>query len=92
MTIHLARRSVLTLSKLLREQNDLQPGAEFMLLHMDGVFILGQSHSYVDALAEHITCALTEQGENLESILAVLREERERSRAKALPDSKPSGM
>ncbi len=78
ITIQLAQRGVFTLPKPLREQYDLQPGAEFTLLDLDGVFVLSQRRSQVDALAERIATALTERGETLESILAILREERER--------------
>lgn len=78
MTIQLAQRGVLTLPKPLREQYDLQPGAEFTLLDLDGVFVLSRRRSQIDTLAERIATAFTEQGETLESMLTILREERER--------------
>lgn len=78
VTIQLAQRGVLTLPKPLREQYDLQPGVEFTLLDLDGVFVLSRRRSQVDMLAESIASSLAERGETLESMLQALREERER--------------
>lgn len=78
MTIQLAQRGVLTLPKPLREQYDLQPGIEFTLLDLDGVFVLSRRRSQVDMLAKSIASSLAERGETLESMLQALREERER--------------
>lgn len=78
MTLQLAQRGILTLPKSLRQQYDLQPGAEFTLFDLDGVFVLSQRRSQVDLLAERIASSLTAQGETLESMLQALRAERER--------------
>ena len=78
INIQLGQRGVLTFPKTLRQQYDLQPGDEFTLLDLGGVFVLSRRGSSIDSLADQITQALTEQGETVESMLAALREERQR--------------
>ena len=78
LILQLSQRGVLTLPKSLQDRNGLQPGAEFTLLDLDGVFVLSPQRSRIDAPAERIADTLVDQGESLESMLAVLREERER--------------
>jgi hypothetical protein len=60
----------------------IEPGDEFTLLDVGGVFILSPRRTEVDALAERITRAFNETGESLESMLLQLREERERLRTR----------
>ncbi|MFN8473613.1 MAG: AbrB/MazE/SpoVT family DNA-binding domain-containing protein [Anaerolineae bacterium] len=76
--LHLAQRGVIVLPKALRERYNLQPGAELTLFDLDGVFVLSPRRSEVDALADRIGKSLADEGETLESMLAALREERER--------------
>jgi bifunctional DNA-binding transcriptional regulator/antitoxin component of YhaV-PrlF toxin-antitoxin module len=78
LTVQLAQRGVLVLPKRLREAYNLQPGTEFTLLDLGGVFVLSPRRSEIDALAEQIHTKLAERGETLESMLGVLREKRER--------------
>ena len=78
MTVQLTQRGVMVLPKSLRETYDLQAGDNFTLLDLGGVFVLSPRRSEIDALADRITSELTEKGETLESMLRVLREERER--------------
>ncbi len=78
ISLQLAQRGVLTLPKALRDQYNLQPGDHLTLIDMDGIFLLSPRHSQVDYLADQISGALLEQGDSLEAMLAVLREERER--------------
>ena len=78
ITVQMAKRGVLTLPKALRERYNLQPGDDFTLLDLGGVFILSPGRSEVDALADRITEALADRGETLETMLKALREERER--------------
>ena len=77
MNIQMGQRGVITLPKSLRERYNLQPGDDFTILDLDGVFVLSWHRSEIDALADQITQVLTEQGETLESMLTALREERE---------------
>jgi hypothetical protein len=56
----------------------LNPDAELTLLDLGGVFVLSPWRSEVDALADSLREALVEQGESLESMLAALREARQR--------------
>jgi len=77
MTIQMAQRGVLVLPKSLRESYNLQPGDSFTLLDLGGVFVLSPRHSEIDKLADSITRELVNKGETLESMLKVLREERE---------------
>ncbi|HEY5574154.1 MAG TPA: AbrB/MazE/SpoVT family DNA-binding domain-containing protein [Anaerolineales bacterium] len=78
MTVQLTQRGVLVLPKSLRESYDLRAGDTFTLLDIGGVFVLSPRRSEIDALAERITGELRDTGETLESMLRVLREERER--------------
>ncbi|MEW5989507.1 MAG: AbrB/MazE/SpoVT family DNA-binding domain-containing protein [Chloroflexota bacterium] len=78
MILQLAQRGVLTLPKNLREAYRLQPGDNFTLLDLGGVFVLSPRRSEIDTLADRITQALVERGETLETMLLALREERER--------------
>lgn len=77
ITIQLAQRGVLTLPKTLREQYSFQPGDQFTLIDLDGVFVLSPQRSQVDYLANQVAKGLAEQGETLESMMLALREERE---------------
>ena len=77
LNVQIGQRGVITLPKKLRERYNLQPGDEVTILDLDGVFILSRRRSEIDALADQITQALTEEGETLESMLTALREERE---------------
>ena len=78
ITVQMAKRGVLTLPKALRERYNLQPGDDFTLLDLGGVFVLSPGRSEVDALADRITEALADRGETLETMMQVLSEERER--------------
>jgi AbrB family looped-hinge helix DNA binding protein len=76
LNVQIGQRGVITLPKTLRERYNLQPGDDFTILDLDGVFVLSRRRSEIDALADQITQALTEEGETLESMLTALREER----------------
>ena len=78
VTVQMTQRGVVILPKSLRERYKLRPGDRFTLLDLGGVFVLTPRRSEIDALADRITQALTERGETLETMLRVLREERER--------------
>ncbi len=78
ITVQMAQRGVVTLPKALRQSYNLQPGDNFTLLDLGGVFVLSPRRSQVDSLADRLTQALTERGETLETMLQALREERER--------------
>jgi bifunctional DNA-binding transcriptional regulator/antitoxin component of YhaV-PrlF toxin-antitoxin module len=76
--IQMGQRGVLTLPKALRDHYGLQSGDDFTLLDLGGVFLLSPTRSEIDSLAEQLTASLAQEGETLESMLAALREERER--------------
>ena len=78
VTVQMTQRGVVILPKALRERYKLRPGDHFTLLDLSGVFVLTPRRSEIDALADRITQALTQRGETLETMLQVLREERER--------------
>lgn len=78
ITIQMGQRGILTLPKALRDLYTLRPGDDFTLLDLGGVFVLSPTRSEIDSLAEQLSVSLTEKGETLESMLTVLREERER--------------
>jgi bifunctional DNA-binding transcriptional regulator/antitoxin component of YhaV-PrlF toxin-antitoxin module len=77
ISLQMGQRGIVTLPKSLRETYHLQPGDDFTLLDLGGVFILSPGRSQIDALAEKISRSLMQQGETLESMLLTLREERE---------------
>jgi bifunctional DNA-binding transcriptional regulator/antitoxin component of YhaV-PrlF toxin-antitoxin module len=77
MTVQMTQRGVLVLPKALREAYNLQPGDNFSLLDLGGVFVISPRLSEIDALADRISQKLQEQGETLEGMLQMLREERE---------------
>lgn len=81
MTIQVAQRGLVTLPKVLREAYHIQEGDLLTLLDLGGVFVLSPRHSELDSLANQLSAALVEQGENLESMLQALREARERYEA-----------
>ena len=74
----LGQRGVLTLPKSLRQQYSLEPGNSFTLLDLGGVFVLSPKALQIDELSARITKSLVEKGEDLEGMLRILREQRER--------------
>lgn len=76
-TLQIGQRGVLTFPKPVREAYKLKPGDSVTLLDLGGVFVLSPRVSEIDELSARITASLTEQGEDLESMLKVLREKRE---------------
>lgn len=88
LSIRVAKRGTITLPKVLREKYQINEGDCLTLLNLDGVFVLSRGRSQVDELADQIGDALREQGESLESMLAVLREERARVIAEQYPEAK----
>jgi bifunctional DNA-binding transcriptional regulator/antitoxin component of YhaV-PrlF toxin-antitoxin module len=78
VTLTLGQRGVLTLPKSLREQYGLDTGDSFTLLDLGGVFVLSPRSTQIDELSTRITKSLLEKGEDLEGMLRILREQRER--------------
>ncbi|MEW6360440.1 MAG: AbrB/MazE/SpoVT family DNA-binding domain-containing protein [Planctomycetota bacterium] len=76
--LQLAQRGVITIPKALRESYGLKPGDTFTLLDLGGVFVLSPRRSQIDAMADKIAAQWAEDGQTLETMLRVLREERER--------------
>jgi bifunctional DNA-binding transcriptional regulator/antitoxin component of YhaV-PrlF toxin-antitoxin module len=77
-TIKLGQRGVLTLPKEMRKQHRLTAGDDMTLIDLDGVFVLSPRRSEIDLLADRLGRELAREGESLESMLAAVREERER--------------
>lgn len=88
LTIRVAKRGTITLPKTLRDQYQIKEGDSLTLLNLDGVFVLSRGRSQVDELADKVGQAIREQGETLESMLTVLREERARVFAERYPEAK----
>ena len=78
LNLQMAQRGLLTLPKVLRETYNLKPGDQFTLLDLGGVFVLSPRASEIDDLADRVTQELVEKGESLETMLHILREERNR--------------
>jgi AbrB family looped-hinge helix DNA binding protein len=87
LTIRVAKRGTITLPKSLRDQYQIKEGDGLTLLDLGGVFVLSRGRSQVDELADQIGYALREEGETLESMLTVLREERARVFAERYPEA-----
>jgi AbrB family looped-hinge helix DNA binding protein len=79
ITLQVTQRGQVFLPKALRDQYNLRPGDTLTLLDLGGVFVLSPRRSEADALADKITAELAQEGETLESMLAALREARERN-------------
>ncbi len=77
-TLQIGQRGVLTFPKSVREAYKMQPGDPVTLLDLGGVFVLSPRLSEIDDLSARITESIVEKGEDLESMLKVLREQRER--------------
>ncbi len=77
-TLQIGQRGVLTLPKSVREAYKMQPGDPVTMLDLGGVFVLSPRLSDIDDLSSRITESLVEKGEDLESMLKVLREQREK--------------
>lgn len=77
-TLQIGQRGVLTFPKPVREAYKLKPGDPITLLDLGGVFVLSPRISDIDDLSARITESLVEKGEDLEGMLKVLREQRER--------------
>ena len=78
ITLQISQRGVVTLPKSLRDAYQLEVGDLLTLIDLGGVFVLSPRRSEVDRLANQISQDLSQSGETLESMLAVLREEREK--------------
>lgn len=78
LTVQIDTEGVVTLPKILRETYNLRPGDSFTLLDLGGVFVLSPLASQVDTPANQIKQTLSQKGETLDSMLAALREEREK--------------
>ncbi len=78
ITVQMAKRGIITIPKSLRDSCGMQPGDTFTLLDLGGVFILNPGRSEIDAIADKIAAQWAEDGETLETMLKVLREERDR--------------
>lgn len=78
VSVQLAQRGQFTLPKSLRDAYGLEPGDWLTLLDLGGVFVLTPRVSEIDAIADRIAAQWTEDGQTLETMLAALREERER--------------
>ena len=75
--VQVVRRGVITLPKVLRQQNQINEGDTLTLIDLgDGVFVLSPRRSLVDEIADKLAEEWKESGETLESMLATLREVR----------------
>lgn len=78
IALKMGQRGVLTLPKDIRDSYKLEPGDEFSLLDLGGVFVISPRRSEIDGLADRVAKSLADKGESLESMLMAVREEREK--------------
>ena len=75
--IQIGQRGVLTFPKALRDKNQLREGDFLSLMEVGpGVFVLSSCRSGVDEVADRLAKEWLDSGEDLESMLAALREAR----------------
>ena len=75
--VQVVRRGVITLPKELRDHNDIEEGDTLTLIELgDGVVVMSQRRSKVDAIADKLASEWQGSGESLESMLATLRDVR----------------
>lgn len=79
--IQLGERGVLTIPQKLRKTYRLKPGDTLTLLDLGGAFILSPYQLEIDSLASEVREELEGYGENLESMLAALRKERDKNKS-----------
>jgi len=77
-TLQIGQRGVLTFPKSVREAYKMHPGDPITLLDLGGVFVMSPRLSAIDDLSARITESLAAKGQDLESMLKVHREQRER--------------
>jgi AbrB family looped-hinge helix DNA binding protein len=78
VTLQMTQRGIITIPKSLRESYGMKPGDSFTLIDLDGVFVLSQRRSEIDAIADKVAAQWAEDGESLETMLKALRDERNR--------------
>lgn len=78
MALTLGQRGVLTLPKSVREEYALEPGSSVTLIDLGGVFVLSPRALEIDELSAKIGHSIAEKGIDLEGMLKILREQRER--------------
>lgn len=78
LIVQMTQRGVMVIPKSLREAYNLQPGDSFSLMDLGGVFVISPRRSEIDSLADRISVDLHDKGESLESMLQLLRDEREK--------------
>lgn len=78
IALKMGQRGVLTLPKDIRDSYKLEPGDEFSLVDLGGVFVISPRRSEIDGLADRVAKSLADKGESLESMLMAVREEREK--------------
>jgi len=72
----MSQRGVLTLPKRLRDRYGLHPGDSISIVDLEGVLVLCPGRLRIDSAAERLARKLAQQGESLDSMLAVLHKER----------------
>jgi AbrB family looped-hinge helix DNA binding protein len=77
-TIQVRQRGTVTLPSDLREKYGIQPGDTFLLIDLDGIFVLTPMVTMVPELAREIERARLEAGLSTEELLQALRDQRER--------------
>jgi AbrB family looped-hinge helix DNA binding protein len=77
-TLRVDRKGSVTLPKELRETYGIEPGDTLELVDIGGAFILSPRLSTLDDIASRLSRQFAGRGATLASMLAALREEREK--------------
>ncbi|MEW5872488.1 MAG: AbrB/MazE/SpoVT family DNA-binding domain-containing protein [Chloroflexota bacterium] len=89
-TIQVRQRGTLTLPAELREKYGIREGDTFRVIDLDGVFVLARMAPMAPELAREVEKARLEAGLSIETLLRALREQREKSQARADASDEPA--
>ena len=79
VSLQVAKRGLITIPKHLRDSYGIQPGDNLTLIDLGGVFVLTPEKSQIDLIAERIQTQWKNDGQTLESMMAQLKEYREKN-------------
>ena len=75
--VQVGRSGVITVTKELRDQNDITDGEILNLIELsENVFVLSRQHSQIDDIADKLAKEWRDSGESLETMLSTLRDVR----------------
>lgn len=77
ITVTVDEKGVIAIPASVLQHYNLRPGDKMMLVDLDGMLVLHPSEDEVDFIANDIRNNLTAKGENLDTLMQAIREQRE---------------